>query len=134
MPLPSSAGGFAKHGKFYTSSTVTDATKVKTLITAIQKAFAEPGAKKEMVWILSGTHGTATGELVKEKKFFFEDKALEGSLYKSVNVYGFTADDGHIVKSRWDTYTGKTGVVILAWCFSEQARTGWMKTAKLAGV
>jgi len=134
MPLPSSAGGFTQHGKFYTCTSPTDASKVKTLVVAIRKAFAEPGAKKQMVWILSGTHGTAKGDLVREKDFFYEDKDLEGQIYKSVNVFGFTADDGHIAKNRWNEYTGKSGVVILAWCYSEQSRTGWMKKAGLTGI
>ena len=134
MPLPTSLAGFTKKGKFYTCTTPTDADKVKELVTAIQQAFAEPGATKQMVWILSGTHGNAQGELVQEKKFFYEDKTLEGQLYKSINVWGFTGSDGKPVKNRWDAYTGKSGTAILAWCYSEQARTGWMKDAKLAGI
>ena len=131
MSLPSSAGGFTKHGKFYTCTTVTSADKVKELLVAIRAAQALPGATKVVTWILSGTHGTDKGVLVQEKKFFYEDKLLEGQMYKSVNVYGFTGSNGAIVKTRWDEYTSKKGIVILAWCYSEQARNGWMKTAGL---
>ena len=134
MPLPATLAGFTKKGKFYTTTTPTDADKVKELVTAIQQAFAEPNAKKQMVWILSGTHGTQQGELVQEKKFFYEDKTLEGQIYKSVNVWGFTGTDGKPVEKRWSAYTGKGGIVVLAWCYSEQARTGWMKDAKLVGI
>jgi hypothetical protein len=127
MPLPSSESGFTQHGKFYTTTAPTDANKVAALVGKIRKAFLEPGAKKQMVWILSGTHGDTNGDLVREKDFFYEDKGQEGQTYKSVNVWGFTKDDGSIVKTRWSEYTGKTGVVILAWCYSEKSRTGWMK-------
>ena len=108
-----------------------NAAQVAELIVAIRAAFASPGSTKEIVWILSGTHGTPTGDLDKEKDFFYEDKTLEGQIYKTVNVFGFTRDDGTFVENRWREYMGKKGVIILAWCYSEKSRTGWMLHAGL---
>lgn len=135
MALPTSAGGFKLvDSKFYTSTTVTDATKVKTLCTALRDSFLAD-KKPRLVWILTGTHGTAKGELVAERKFFWsEDKGLESQMFKAVDVFHFSKPDGTISKRSWDRYTGANAIIVLAWCFSEQSRTGWMKDAKLKDI
>jgi hypothetical protein len=143
MAMPTKIAGFTKHGKFYTVTQPTNAVAVSQLIAAIREEFTQPGARKEMVWILSGTHGNTSGELSRERDFFYEDKLLEGQIYKSTDVWSFTKPpvpgvpaptEDRIIANRWNTYTSKTGIVILAWCYSEQSRTGWMKRAKLTGV
>ncbi len=130
MALPGTVGNFTKKGKFYTTTKVTNKAEVAAVVAALRDCFTA-GEAKQVVWILSGTHGTDKGELVREKKFFFEDKSLEGQTYKSIDVYGFTKDDGTPVTNRWKSYLGKSGIVILAWCYSEQSRNGWMKDAKV---
>lgn len=132
MPLPTSIAGFKKEGKFYTTKAPTDLHKVKELVTALHEAFTA-GEPKKLVWILSGTHGDKDGNLVRERKFFWdEDKALEGQTIKSVDVFHFTKDDGTISTNSWNKYLGANAIVILAWCYSEQSRTGWMKKAHLS--
>lgn len=138
MPLPTNLGGFKKQGKFYTSETVTDAGKVKTLCKGIRDAFIDKSAPKQIVWVLTGTHGTAQGELVRERKFFWEeDKTLETQMIKAVDVFNFSkAENGGVTisKNSWERYTGANALVVLAWCFSEQSRKGWMKKAALKGI
>lgn len=129
MSLPATESGFTlKKNKFYTCTTTTDAAKVAKLVTAIHKAFAD-GTKKQIVYILTGTHGNAAGELVRERKFYWsEDKNLETMTFKAVDVFNFSQADGKIVKSRWERYINAHAILIFAWCYSEQARTGWMQT------
>ncbi|MCZ6836230.1 MAG: hypothetical protein O7G85_10685 [Planctomycetota bacterium] len=131
MPLPSSHAGFKlKNGNVYTSKTPTNDVKVKDLVKQVLLSFAADN-KKQLIWILSGTHGTDKGELVAERKFFWsEDKALEGQIIKAVDVFNFSKP-GKISANSWNRYLGKSGIVILAWCFSEQSRMGWMKDEKL---
>jgi hypothetical protein len=138
MPLPTNLAGFKKVGKFYTSAAPTDAVKVMTLCRAIRDAFIDKSAPKQITWILTGTHGTAAGELVKERKFFWnEDKTLETQMIKAVDVFNFSKLEGGKVvigKNSWERYTGANAIVVLAWCFSEQSRKGWMKKAGLKGI
>lgn len=132
MSLPNNVAGFTlKQRRFYTCTTPTDANKVKKLARAIRDAFIK-GERKRMVWILTGTHGTAKGQLVRERHFYWsEDKTLETQMFKAVDVFGFSqwGKDGtfKIAKNRWNRYLGGMGICILAWCYSEQSRTGWMK-------
>jgi hypothetical protein len=131
MPIPTNESGFTlKKGKFYTTTKTTDKDKVKKLVRALIKSFIED-KKKSIVWILTGTHGTSKGELVQERKFFWsEDKDLETQYIKAVDVFNFTKINKIGVNS-WNRYLGSKGIIILAWCYSEQSRTGWMKEAKL---
>jgi hypothetical protein len=137
MPLPQSVEGFTKVGKFYTCTAPTDANKVQKLARELQMAFVK-GEPKKLVWILTGTHGTPQGELVAERKFFWnEDKQLETQYFKAVDVFHFTANTSgqiQISKNSWDRYTGANAIVVLAWCYSEQSRTGWMKKAGLKDI
>ena len=136
MAFPTSVENFYfRRGKFYTTACVTDDVEVAKLVSALRKENSElPSGQKKIVWILSGTHGDPDGNLVRHRDFFFEDKALEGQLYKAVNVFGFHNDDGSMNKLRWNEYIGKTGIVVLAWCYSEKSRTGWMKNANIVGL
>lgn len=129
MPLPKKVAGFTQVGKFYTTKAPTDAKEVKELVDALIKATLE---KKQLIYILSGTHGTSQGELVRERKFFWEeDKGIETQTVKAVDVWGFTKTDV-INKVRWNYYLGRKGIIVLAWCYSEQSRTGWMKKEELS--
>lgn len=135
MPLPRTVAGFTlQDKKFYTTTTPTDATKVKQLCKDLRESF-QADKKARLVWILTGTHGDTAGNLVRERKFFWdEDKALESQIFKSVDVFNFSKADGTISKNSWDKYTGANAVIVLAWCYSEQSRKGWMKTAGLKGI
>jgi hypothetical protein len=131
MPLPNSSGNFSLRKVdsrvFYTTPKPTNAAEVATLVADIRKCFVD-GTEKKVIWVLSGTHGDASGELVKERDFFYEDKALEGQIIKSVDVWLFTTDTkkGELVSARWKNYLDKK-LVVFAWCYSEMSKTGWMR-------
>jgi hypothetical protein len=131
VPLPASLGHFKLvKNKFYVTDQPTDANEVQKLASAVLKSMIADNQKKR-IYVLSGTHGDAKGNLVPEKHFWWkEDKNLEHQLLLAVNVWNFT-QPGKISKNSWNKYLGGNAVVILAWCYSQQSIGGWMKTEGL---
>jgi hypothetical protein len=135
VPLPAKVGNFRLvHGKFYVTDQVTNAAEVKQLAKALQDSMIKDN-KRKLVWILSGTHGDNHGNLVQERKFFWdEDKQLEHQYFKAVDVFNFSKGAGanvQVAANSWNKYLGANAIIVLAWCFSKQSSEGWMKNAGL---
>tara|TARA_B110000908_G_C10264609_1_gene462469 strand:- start:4369 stop:4740 length:372 start_codon:yes stop_codon:yes gene_type:complete len=99
----------------YASNDVTNANEVSSLVHKIRKYLGISEMNKVIIYIISGTHGDKSGNLVGEKVFFAEDKILELQTVKAVNVNQNTPPN------TWKKYFGsKKAILILAWCYSDR--------------
>jgi|GEM_PF-3390025 len=108
-------GKHDKNPQVYGFDDVTNAKEVSSLISEIRKNLGLEKMNKVMIYVLTGTHGDKNGNLLHEKKFFFEDKWKELQTVKCVNVNESTP------ANTWRNYFSKTkSILILAWCFSSK--------------
>lgn len=103
---------------------VTRASEVSGLVNEIRSKAAAVGIHQN-IKVLTGTHGSSSGHLVGETKFYNEDLAHEGHKVSKGGWINVLDVIGQSKESIGGWMTPGSSAIILAWCFSKMSAENW---------
>jgi len=121
VPGVSGHGNFSDlgNGKFGTDKP-TNASEVAGLVNAINATGTHQNVK-----VLTGTHGSDTGDLVGEHNFYNEDLVHEGHKSKKAGWINVLDVIGHNKGTIGGWMSPGSSAIVLAWCYSKQSDENW---------